>query len=1063
MLNRARGCRLACVAGTNRSFDLLEPRTLLSGDYLRFDLAAQAGTNAVVAADFDRNGIMDLAAANADAGSVSVILNKEGKFQSTDNYTTGGTPYELGIFDFNRDTFPDLITLDRQNAKIITIQNNGDGTFGSGPEIDLPEGAHAVRVGDFNHDERMDLAVLMPAENAVRIYLLGEGDENGPPALGEYASYGVGNGASFLEMGDVNSDGVLDLVTTNTDDDTVTVLTGVAGTPSNGDWLHDVFTRLIHREPNTGELDSWLSDLDSGAKERIDIVSEIAGSDEFLRMAMDRAYTRLFDLMPDQAARDVMQDTWGFTGEWNDWFAHMATSDGFVAHHGHGNETWFNAAFPRLVGRQPGVTERVQYMSMFDDQSTQLIDVCRAIMDSDAYVESSLRRVYFDILRQQPDQGQFDTLAAIYDEQGEGSVIARLLGSDDFFNQSASSDGSFAQMGVYDVGDQPGSVRIDRAGDDHNMDLVVTNAGSGNVTILTGNDAHDSFAPTFTIDAGNQPSSSFGFFEPGNGYVLAVANRGDDTVSAFKIKLDATVVLFDVVKVGDQPAWVVPGWFGKANGMAVANQGDGTVTVILFGEGGDQNNNDGSNDDIAVPGAPDLADISDTGDDHQDNITRYNNAGRPLKFIVGDVPQGAFVNIFADGIFLGNALSRDDTGFVEIWTDGFTVLRDGEHEVRASLTINGREGDKGEALVITVRTPKVEADQSGSGNVITRGDDGAPIVRRRGDDGQYQDFNLHDLTGGPDITGDVVTMDEPKNEQYYAAGQSDDGVVLYTEDGDGGWRNRNLTQEVPGAEPFAGADMDVYTTPWGYVNIVGVNAEGEPIMYWQDGQTDESGDYRWNCTNIGETELQANDQPVPDWTSDIESYVTPWGGLNVAGIDSNGHVFVVWWSPASNGWISSDLTSLTGTLGMVGSLSTFVTEWGGITITGLDEQGHMIALWWAPGTDWQYTDMTTYLGAADFEQGSQFSFVTDDSKLIITGLSKEGTVMFFKWTLENQTWEYTSLSLPDTETSPIVGALSGYEGDDGTLHVVASNLDGQALDWSNNPSVDNTWAFSNLG
>ncbi len=792
MSSRSRGCRLAFVAGSSRSFDRLEPRQMLSGEHLRFDLAAQAGTNAVVAADFDRNGIMDLAAANADGGSISVILSKEGKFQNTDNYPTGGTPYEIGLFDFNRDTFPDIITLDRQNAKIITLQNDGDGTFGSGPEIQLPAGAHSVRVGDFNHDESMDIAVLMPDENAVRIYLIGEGDESGPPALGEYASYGVGNGASFIEMGDVNADGVLDLVTANTSDDTVTVLTGVAGTPSAADWLHDVFARLIHREPNSGELDTWLSDLNSGAKERIDVVSEIVGSDEFLRMAMDRAYTRLFDLMPDQAARDMMQDTWGITGEWNDWFAHMATSDWFVAQNGHGNENWFNAAFPRLVGRQPSAAERVQYMSMFDDQSTQTIDVCREIMGSEAYLKSTLWRLYFETLQQQPDQGAFDSLEDTLAEHGEFGVIAALLGSDDFFGRSGVSDGAFEEVGVFDTGDQPGSVRIDRAGDDHNMDLVVTNAGSGNVTILTGNDAHDSFSPAFTIDVGNHPSSSFGFFEPGNGYILAVANRGDDTVSAFKIKLDGTVVLFDVVKVGDQPAWVIPGWFGKANGMAVANQGDGTVTVILFGEGGDQNNDDGNNDDIAVPGAPDLADISDTGDNNHDNITRYNNAGRPLKFIVSDVPQGAFVNIFAGDIFLGNGLSRDDTGIVEVWTDGFTVLRDGEHQIRASLTVNGREGDKGEALVVTVRTPKVEADQSGSGNVVTRGDDGAPIVRRRREDGQYQDINLHDLTGGPDITGDVVTMDEPKNEQYYAAGQSDDGVVLYVEDGDGGWRNRNL-------------------------------------------------------------------------------------------------------------------------------------------------------------------------------------------------------------------------------------------------------------------------------
>ena len=228
----ARGCRLVKMAGRAETYEALEPRQMLSGDYLRFDLAAQAGTNSVVTADFDHNGVMDLAAANAEGGSISVILSKEGKFQSTDNYPTGGTPFELGLFDFDHDTFPDLMAFDRQNSQLLMLHNEGDGTFSSGPGIQMPAGAHSVRVGDFNADHRMDLAVLMPGENAVRIYLLDEG-QNGPPTLGSFASYAVGNSASFLEMGDVNADGALDLVTANTGDDTVTVLTPVGLVPGS--------------------------------------------------------------------------------------------------------------------------------------------------------------------------------------------------------------------------------------------------------------------------------------------------------------------------------------------------------------------------------------------------------------------------------------------------------------------------------------------------------------------------------------------------------------------------------------------------------------------------------------------------------------------------------------------------------------------------------------------------------------------------------------------------------------------------------------------------------------
>jgi hypothetical protein len=117
------------VAGGAETFEALEPRQMLSGDGLRFDLAAQAGTNSVVTADFDHNGVMDPAAANAEGGSISVILNKEDKFESTDNYPTGGTPFELGVFDFDQDAFPDLMAFDRQNSRLVVLHNRGDGSL----------------------------------------------------------------------------------------------------------------------------------------------------------------------------------------------------------------------------------------------------------------------------------------------------------------------------------------------------------------------------------------------------------------------------------------------------------------------------------------------------------------------------------------------------------------------------------------------------------------------------------------------------------------------------------------------------------------------------------------------------------------------------------------------------------------------------------------------------------------------------------------------------------------------------------------------------------------------
>jgi len=37
----------------------------------------------------------------------------------------------------------------------------------------------------------------------------------------------------------------------------------------------------------------------------------------------------------------------------------------------------------------------------------------------------------------------------------------------------------------------------------------------------------------------------------------------------------------------------------------------------------------------------------------------------------------------------------------------------------------------------------------------------------------------------------------------------------------------------------------------------------------------------------------------------ITAYVTPWGALNVAGVDDSGETQVYWWTPGMTKWIAS--------------------------------------------------------------------------------------------------------------------------------------------------------------
>ena len=121
---------------------------------------------AVVAADLNGDGKLDLATSNSQGVGVSVLLgNGDGTFQAAVNYPVSGFPESLAVADLNGDGKPDLavanlLTL-TANAKstVSVLLGNGDGTFQ--PETTYPVGKEPffVAVGDFNGDLKKDLAV----------------------------------------------------------------------------------------------------------------------------------------------------------------------------------------------------------------------------------------------------------------------------------------------------------------------------------------------------------------------------------------------------------------------------------------------------------------------------------------------------------------------------------------------------------------------------------------------------------------------------------------------------------------------------------------------------------------------------------------------------------------------------------------------------------------------------------------------------------------------------------------------------------------------------------------
>ena len=185
------------------------------------------GTNpySVAVADFNGDGIQDLAVANNGSGNVSILLgNGNGTFTNASASPIAvGSTFALATGDFNGDGIPDLaVTNYAVSGTVRLLLGNGDGTFtnASGSPVAVGNSPIGVNVGDFNGDGIADLAVANNGNTTVSI-LLGNGSGGFAPSSGSPVTVGS---PRYMAVGDFNGDGITDLAVPNYSTATISVL-----------------------------------------------------------------------------------------------------------------------------------------------------------------------------------------------------------------------------------------------------------------------------------------------------------------------------------------------------------------------------------------------------------------------------------------------------------------------------------------------------------------------------------------------------------------------------------------------------------------------------------------------------------------------------------------------------------------------------------------------------------------------------------------------------------------------------------------------------------------------
>ena len=168
----------------------------------------------VIVADFNGDGKLDLATANASSETISVLLgNGDGTFQThKDNSTAiAESCISLAAGALRDDKKMDIVAGCQADGKVVVLLGNGDGTFKAAKAYDVPAGVDQVALGDFNGDGKLDVAVTNSGTYDMVSVLPGTGSGTLKAAV----VFGTNYGPSGIAAADFNGDGKLDLVTSD--------------------------------------------------------------------------------------------------------------------------------------------------------------------------------------------------------------------------------------------------------------------------------------------------------------------------------------------------------------------------------------------------------------------------------------------------------------------------------------------------------------------------------------------------------------------------------------------------------------------------------------------------------------------------------------------------------------------------------------------------------------------------------------------------------------------------------------------------------------------------------
>lgn len=325
----------------------------------------------------------------------------------------------------------------------------------------------------------------------------------------------------------------------------------------------------------------------------------------------------------------------------------------------------------------------------------------------------------------------------------------------------------------------------------------------------------------------------------------------------------------------------------------------------------------------------------------------------------------------------------------------------------------------------------------------------------------------------------ATSFTDPKDGRIYHAVSAPAGLALILDDDDASLEDvRLLTDEITGAEPIA-SNITTFTATDGRVHLAGLTATGDLVLYAQTGDRDNRNRPVWDYVNLTDEQLAPRGIATPTFQGDLTSYATSWGALNIVGLDAGGDLQAVWIAPGLDGWAVSNLSDIAGTPTLAAGAAAadgagavaYLTPWDGINIAGIDPAGDLIVTWWVPqfGGDWEVTNLSDAFPGPALVPGTALAYTTPWGGLNVGGVTAApgeggGNLALWWWVPEfGGQWQVAPDVVPEAEPLRTVGdgaGVSSFTSAAGTTNVLGTSATGEVLRLSWRPGE--AWRAENL-